>query len=80
MQAKYNLMSYAKLLYHFVFCTKYRKKTIPGAYEKDLYAYINWVLSTIRSQSFIALEGLRITYICCLTCTQVMRCQTSCVN
>lgn len=33
-------MSYTKLLYHIVFCTKYRKPTIPEEQAENLYRYI----------------------------------------
>jgi len=36
----YEDMSYTNLLYHIVFCTKYRKPTIPQSHEENLYRYI----------------------------------------
>ncbi|NDV97186.1 IS200/IS605 family transposase [Dysgonomonas sp. 521] len=45
-------MSYTNLLYHVVFCTKYRRKTIPEAYEKDLYAYMMGIIENKKSKLY----------------------------
>jgi len=34
-------MSHVTAYYHIVFCTKFRKPTIPPAYMEDVYRYIN---------------------------------------
>ncbi|GHU70375.1 transposase [Bacteroidia bacterium] len=45
-------MSYTRLLYHTVFCTKYRKNTIPEAHEKELYAYIMGIINNKKSKLY----------------------------
>ncbi|MCA9176191.1 MAG: IS200/IS605 family transposase [Planctomycetales bacterium] len=35
------MSTYTKLLFHVVFATKYRKRTISPQWEQDLYAYIS---------------------------------------
>jgi REP element-mobilizing transposase RayT len=45
-------MSYTKLLYHAVFCTKYRRDTIPEAHEKELYAYIMRMIDSRKSKLY----------------------------
>jgi len=45
-------MSYTKLLYHVVFCTKYRKNTIPETHEKELYAYIMGIINNKKSKLY----------------------------
>lgn len=42
-------MSYTKLLYHIVFCTKYRKPTIPEEQADKLYRYIWGVIKNHKS-------------------------------
>jgi len=45
-------MSYTKLLYHVVFCTKHRKNTIPEQHEKELYAYIMGIINNKKSKLY----------------------------
>ncbi len=45
-------MSYTRLLYHIVFCTKYRKNTIPETHEKELYAYIMGIVENKKSKLY----------------------------
>ncbi len=45
-------MSYTRLLYHTVFCTKYRKNTIPQQHEKELYAYIMGIINNKKSKLY----------------------------
>jgi REP element-mobilizing transposase RayT len=45
-------MSYTKLLYHAVFCTKYRKNTIPETHEKELYACIMGIINNKKSKLY----------------------------
>ncbi len=45
-------MSYTRLLYHTVFCTKSRKNTIPEQHEKELYAYIMGIISNKKSKLY----------------------------
>ena len=45
-------MSYTKLLYHVVFCTKHRKNTIPETHEKELYAYIMGIINNKKSNLY----------------------------
>jgi len=45
-------MSYTKLLYHVVFCTKHRKNTIPETQEKELYAYIMGIINNKKSKLY----------------------------
>ena len=45
-------MSYTKLLYHAVFCTKHRKNTIPETHEKELYAYIMGIINNKKSKLY----------------------------
>ena len=45
-------MSYTNLLYHAVFCTKYRKNTIPESHEQELYAYITSIISNKKSKLY----------------------------
>jgi REP element-mobilizing transposase RayT len=45
-------MSYTRLIYHIVFCTKYRKNTIPEAHEKELYAYIMGIIDNKKSKLY----------------------------
>ena len=42
-------MSYTKLLYHIVFCTKYRKQTIPEEQADGLYRYIWGFIKNYKS-------------------------------
>lgn len=43
--------SYRQILYHIVFCTYYRKHTIPEAHQDSLYKYISGVIS--KRDSFL---------------------------
>jgi REP element-mobilizing transposase RayT len=45
-------MSYTKLLYHAVFCTKSRKNAIPEQHEKELYAYIMGIINNKKSKLY----------------------------
>jgi len=45
-------MNYTKLLYHVVFCTKYRKNTISATHEKELYAYIMGIINNKKSKLY----------------------------
>ena len=45
-------MSYTRLLYHIVFCTKHRKNTISEQYEKELYAYILGIIENKKSKLY----------------------------
>lgn len=45
-------MSYTKLLYHAVFCTRYRKNTIPEIHKKELYAYIMGIINNRKSKLY----------------------------
>jgi REP element-mobilizing transposase RayT len=45
-------MSYTRLLYHIVFCTKYRKNTIPETHEKELYTYIMGIINNKKSKLY----------------------------
>ncbi|GHS89901.1 transposase [Campylobacterota bacterium] len=45
-------MSYTKLLYHAVFCTKYRKNTISETHERELYAYIMGIVNNKKSKLY----------------------------
>jgi REP element-mobilizing transposase RayT len=45
-------MSYTRLLYHIVFRTKYGKRTIPEAHEKELYAYIMGIIENKKSKLY----------------------------
>jgi REP element-mobilizing transposase RayT len=45
-------MSYTKLLYHVVFCTKYRKSTIAEQRESELYSYILGIINNSKTKLY----------------------------
>ena len=40
------------MLYHVVFCTKYRKNAISATHEKELYAYIMGIINNKKSKLY----------------------------
>ena len=50
-------MSKVLALYHIVFCTKYRKNTIPEAYQEDLYRFF-WSEITAHKSKLIRIGGI----------------------
>ena len=50
-------MSYTQSIYHVVFRTKYREKTITYEYEKELYSFI-WGVTKMRNSALYRIGGI----------------------
>ncbi len=72
-------MSYTKLLYHTVFCTKNRKNTIPEQHEKELYAYIMGIINNKKSKLY-RIGGTENQYIYSSICTRLLHYPILCVK